>query len=485
MAPYSRSSGSIPLTSSRIALVVVALLGVADLVGAHGEDPTAGHGPATPAIEFRNGRWYDGRGFAAGAFYAVDGRLTRRRPAGALAVVDLRGGYVVPPYGEAHNHNIEASWNVDEVIARYLRDGVFYVRITGDIAELADAIRDRINQPGSVDVVFAHAGLTGRGGWPSSLYRDVLRPARYEPVLGPLSPEWFDNRAYYAIESREELGEKWAKLIASRPDFVKVYLECSEGFPTGDAVCAGRSGLDPRLLSPVVHLARRAGLTVTAHVLTAADFRAAVDAGVTDIAHVPGWLLLTPAMADRARLSGEDATLAAQRGTRVTTTTVASRYMGQFRTGPWAEGRSGGGHGVREGSDHLAPGGAAHRPGERGSHGSATSREAERAERAVAIANLRLLRRHGVTVLIGSDHADTSLAEALNLHDTGVFTNAELLKMWSETTPRAIFADRRIGRLAEGFEATFLVLAGNPITDFRNVQRIRLRVKAGRVLDPV
>lgn len=108
--------------------------------------------------------------------------------------------------------------------------------------------------------------------------------------------------------------------------------------------------------------------------------------------------------------------------------------------------------------------------------------EAERSERSVAIANLRALRRHGVTVLIGSDHADTPLAEALNLHSTGVFTNAELLRMWSETTPRAIFADRRIGRLAEGFEANFLVLEANPITDFRNVQRIRLRVKAGRIL---
>lgn len=123
------------------------------------------------------------------------------------------------------------------------------------------------------------------------------------------------------------------------------------------------------------------------------------------------------------------------------------------------------------------PGGARH--ASRGLQVPPAQVEAERTERGVMIANLRALRRHGVTVLIGSDHADTPLAEALNLHGTGVFTNAELLRMWSETTARAIFTERRIGRLAEGFEASFLVLEGNPITDFRNVQRIRLGSRRG------
>ena len=475
------------MTSPLIALAIFGLLGLlaeggTGRVWASDETPIAGRPPVTPVIEFSNGRWYDGRRFPAATFYAVDGLLTRRRPAGPMAVVDLRGGYVVPPFGEAHNHNIEGTWNVNETISRYLRDGVFYVKITGDIAELARDVRDRINQPGSIDVVFAHGGITGKGGWPSALYRDVLRHARYAPVLGPLSPDWFDDRAYYVVESREQLDEKWAKLIVSRPDFVKVYLECSESHGAAAAVCAGRSGLDPSLLPHAVELARRAGLTVTAHVLTAADFRVAVSAGVRDIAHVPGWLLLSPAMTGLARLSDEDARLAARKGARVTTTTVASRHMGQFRTGPWAEAPGSGAHGSSGTPGHAMPVGASHDSGTGGLRVPGAQVEAERSERSVAVANLRALRRHGVTVLIGSDHADTPLAEALNLHSTGVFTNAELLRMWSETTPRAIFADRRIGRLAEGFEANFLVLEANPITDFRNVQRIRLRVKAGRIL---
>ena len=57
-----------------------------------------------------------------------------------------------------------------------------------------------------------------------------------------------------------------------------------------------------------------------------------------------------------------------------------------------------------------------------------------------------------------------------------------LLKMWTETTAAAIFPCRRIGRFREGYEASFLVLAGNPLEDFANVTHITRRVKQGRTL---
>lgn len=93
--------------------------------------------------------------------------------------------------------------------------------------------------------------------------------------------------------------------------------------------------------------------------------------------------------------------------------------------------------------------------------------------------NLSLLHRAGVPLVIGSDHADTSLAEVLHLHSLGLFDNLTLLKMWCEATPAAIFPTRKIGRFAEGYEASFLALAGNPIEDFSQVQAIRRRFKQG------
>jgi imidazolonepropionase-like amidohydrolase len=65
-----------------------------------------------------------------------------------------------------------------------------------------------------------------------------------------------------------------------------------------------------------------------------------------------------------------------------------------------------------------------------------------------------------------------------------LFTNLELLRMWSVTTPRAIFPARRIGELKDGYEASFLVLRGDPLRDFGATRAIALRVKQGVAISP-
>jgi imidazolonepropionase-like amidohydrolase len=79
-------------------------------------------------------------------------------------------------------------------------------------------------------------------------------------------------------------------------------------------------------------------------------------------------------------------------------------------------------------------------------------------------------------------YRDTSVAEAFLLRELGVFTDGEILRMWCETTPRSIFPERRIGRLDDDFEASFLVLGGNPLEDLNHTRNILLRVKQGERL---
>jgi hypothetical protein len=99
------------------------------------------------------------------------------------------------------------------------------------------------------------------------------------------------------------------------------------------------------------------------------------------------------------------------------------------------------------------------------------------------IRNLQLLGEHNVRIAVGSDkYRQTSAFEASRLHELKVFDNLTLLKLWSETTAATIFPNRRIGRLKEGYEANFLVLAGNPVDDFSNTGRIEMRVKQGEIL---
>ena len=110
--------------------------------------------------------------------------------------------------------------------------------------------------------------------------------------------------------------------------------------------------------------------------------------------------------------------------------------------------------------------------------------------------NLALLKSHGVRLSIGSDnYRQTSLREAVYLQSTGLFTSAEVLRIASRNTAQAIFPDRRIGVLEDGFEASFLVVDGDPIRQplfagpegdptsgvQQAVGRIRLRVKQGLI----
>ena len=105
--------------------------------------------------------------------------------------------------------------------------------------------------------------------------------------------------------------------------------------------------------------------------------------------------------------------------------------------------------------------------------------------RAAQSASLRTLIDSGVTLAIGSDNVgDSSVLEAEHLHSLGVIDTLALLKSWAEDTPRAIFPQRRIGFLREGYEASFLALEGNPLDDWRNVRRIKLRFKQGVEVRP-
>lgn len=91
-----------------------------------------------------------------------------------------------------------------------------------------------------------------------------------------------------------------------------------------------------------------------------------------------------------------------------------------------------------------------------------------------------MMKKHGVRVIVGSDsYRNTSVPEAMYLASLGVYSNAELLRLWADDTARGIFPNRRIGTLEPGYEASFLVLDGDPLADFSNVKRIRLRVKQG------
>jgi len=187
----------------------------------------------------------------------------------------------------------------------------------------------------------------------------------------------------------------------------------------------GAKGLTPDVARAVVERAHADGLRVVAHATSAADVHAAIAAGVDELAHLP----LAP-------IDPADAAVAAKRGITVVTTTLSHRPA----------------PGIDQPSLHRA--------------------------------NLTLLRRAGVQVLLGvDDGGPTVVDEALNVATLGVYSTAEVLRMLVVTTPRAIFPKRNIGCLDDGCEASLLALDANPLDDLRALRRVAMRVKQGHVLD--
>lgn len=386
--------------------------------------------------ELTNGRWFDGTGFVARTVYSVDGVLSFEKPAGIDESVDLAGGYVVPPFGEAHNHDLASGYQVGVQSRRYLWDGVFYVKLQSAFSTTAPAIREQLGKPDTVDAVFAFAPVTGPGGHPIRIREMFFDRGYYQGVFE--TKEEIDGVGYTLVRDAAELDRKWPRLLAQGPDFIKFMLVSSEEYEyrRDEPEFFGHKGLDPKLAPLLVEKAHEAGLRVTAHVATGPDFQVAVAAGVDEIAHLPGTRQPEP-------IREADARLAAERGVVVITTLSLSRDIADDYPA-WYE---------RVMEQHRS--------------------------------NLERLKAAGVKLAVGSDltFRDTSRGEALLLREQGVFTNAELLEMWAVNSPRTIFPKRKIGRLEEGYEASFLVLEGNPLGDFDQVTKIRRRFKQGRWLD--
>ncbi|MCA1626028.1 MAG: amidohydrolase family protein [Acidobacteria bacterium] len=396
--------------------------------------------PPQESYQFTNGHWFDGKNFRRQIFYSVHGILTGKKPAKVDEVVDLQNGYIIPPLAEAHNHWLEPQ-SVDEYIQNYLRDGVFYVKDQGNSPYLVSQFRDQVNRPTSVDYITALQGFTESGGHPNQIMLQFKG-------MGVFPKDWseqdLNGKALMLINKESDIASHLALLLKDKPTFVKVFLLFSEQYEErkNNPKYLYKRGLNPKLLPEIIRLAHQSGLSVSAHISSAADFHNALIAGVDEISHLPLVDFEDGVSKEHFIISANDARLTAQRGVRVITTIS---WLSEMK--------------------------------------SENPQQAEEALHQVVIPNLRVLKKYKVELLVGSDQfRQTPLGEIMLLSSTGVFTNLELLKMSCEVTPRAIFPKRKIGFLREGYEASFLVLGGNPLVNFEQIKNIRLRFKQGYLL---
>jgi hypothetical protein len=375
-----------------------------------------------------NGKWFDGEKFIKKTLYTVDGRFTTEKPDDISREINLKGKYIVPPFGEAHNHNV-APFRFPQTLRQYIRSGVFYVKNPTNLPAETAVILGEINRPDSIDVLFSNGAITGSGGHPTQIATRQIDRGIWPEDAG-------EGGFYFAIDSIDDVESKLPVVFAGSPDFVKTYLVFSEEYELrkNDDEYGAWRGLNPKLLPNIVSKVHEFGLAVTCHVETAMDFHHAVIAGVDEITHVPGFRHVPDTTPDRFEIEEADAVAAAEKNIRVVTTFTEQ--------------------GARLRNDKL-------------------NRR-----------NINTLLKANVQLLIGSDnYTGNSTHEAIYLTESGTMGELTVLKLLSEVTPTHLFPDRKIGELRHGFEASFLALDKNPLKNLSGIRDISMAMKQGHLLD--
>jgi imidazolonepropionase-like amidohydrolase len=330
--------------------------------------------------------------------------------------VSLAGKFLLPAFGDVHTHRFtEEDADAQQMC---LSAGFLYIHnLNGATLSRARNIKYTNNHT-SPDVRYANAGFTCTGGHPVPVYTYLT--SRDPSMEKDKIMQLINNYNFYTTDSVAEVDEKWPKFARSGPDLVKIFLLHSERWD--GASNAKSDGLRPEVARAITERARLAGLRVAAHVESAADASVAVDCGVSLLGHMPGYGIKPEQ--DPAPYVVDDALMksAAARGTALSPT-LGLLYADPNDTA-----------GVQK-------------------------------IRAWKVEQVRRWKDAGVMLLYGSDNYFEVQSELRAMIESNIWSGGELVELLSVRTPRWIFPGRSVGALAPGFEASFIVLASNPLED--------------------
>lgn len=390
----------------------------------------------SPVYEFKNGNWYDGAGFVPGSWYSVGGKLTKKAPAKVDSVIDLANRWVVPPLADAFCSSVADNPSGKNQLKFYQDEGVFYLQILGNTQEGRKAVENLVGKPEYPDAVFANGGFTCTLGYPFLKYegpaQGIRNPQEMTEKYGKIKEgRKMEGDGYWFVDNKAAADKIWDKVKVQKPGVISIYLldaEKSGGKET--------KGLSPDAAKAVVKKAHKSGLRVYAHVETAADVSLGLKIGVDGFANLPGHNWDGSGDGKKYEIGDADLKKLAKKKTP-----VVPLFSHAQTQNP--------------------------RPG-------ALEYQSKMMKR---------LLDNGVNVVIGSDDVQRTIRGELNYwFQAGDLDYARTLRILCTNTPQAIFPNRKIGRIDEGYEASFLVLNDNPLNNILKLRAIAFKVKNGVLL---
>ena len=378
-------------------------------------------------------------------FYVVDGKFSLEKPAQIDSTISIENKYVIPPFGEAHTHNLDRQWQMSFLPSQYASEGTIYVQNLTSKLKGTKALRPYFEKDSTIDVTYAHQGLSTTLGHPFMAYEPFAMGIEYgtwaENMDSIRKSRLDENNAYIFIDSEQDLKSKLPGFFDESPDVVKIYLLDSQNYEENskDSII-GDHGLPLDLARKIIKESHDRGLKVYAHIETAYDFEQGIKAGVDYFAHMPGYGWDgDPATQEKYFVPDSILELAAEKQIGVVPTVGAA--MGYPTV------------------DSLA-------------------------KRSLVRDFLRRFKSKKGQILIGADSFNKTLfGEIQAFIEMDVYDNKELLAILCYDTPKAIFPNRKIGKIEPGYEGSFIVLGKNPLEEIDALKEVKLVVKQGYIMD--
>lgn len=358
-------------------------------------------------VALKNAHVWDGATYVVKTLYVRDGKFATEDA--TLPVTDASALFLNPPFADAHTHTLEYPTGPDDARhKRSLKEGVFYALNPNNIRP---AGMTPTADTGAVEVQAAGGGVTRPGGHPQPLYTFLAK----QDFLAPLTVADLPGKAFHAATTPDETRQAVRTVKANGAIVIKLYLLNHDKGSLSD-------GLTAENFQIAVAQSKALGLRPIVHIESAADFKLAVRAGVYAIMHAPYAAPKGLLKAANYMLTAADVALAAETGVIVVPTVTVSlmNYDGA----------------------KLA------------------------AVRAIQQHNLTLLRDAKVKLAIGADNYSLSMHDEINtIRSFALFEAADIINMATTNGATLAFPDRKVGRLALGYEASFIgyffPLAGN------------------------
>jgi imidazolonepropionase-like amidohydrolase len=406
--------------------------------------------------EFKNGNWWINNQFKKQTVYSINGLFSFVQPTNIDSSINLESQYCIPPFGDAHTHNLDGTYGLKEMVQQYVKEGVFYVQVLGNYGSGAQAVRPILEKAKVIDVTYANALLTatyGHGFYPyepmaMGFYNPVQQMKYVDSVKKSRIAE---NDAYLFLDNIDDVEKKWGLIVKYNPDHIKIcLLDAADYTAKRKTEKVETYGLSPEVAAYVVTKAHKNNLRVFAHVETAADARLCAKIGVDVLAHLPGygWNGL-PETKNKFCMTADDAKLFKKLNLAIIPTMNIDHTTTYDSIG----------------NAMLHP------------------------ERYKALVDykkkaLTALLKNKVTIGLGADYyGKTVTPEIDSLIAIKIISNTTVLDLYCRQTPQLIFPKRKLGIIRENYEASFLSLKENPMVNIAAIKNaIVLRVKQGRII---